>query len=416
MTKQKYIGIENELKSFEKLGSASFDTRDFDYLLNGEYLKKLDRSRIRSDTGNDYYVDWNEIEIVTPPIPLNTGFASRVTNQLIIGRNYVIANTPYLKHTGYSMHWNLTSKGNKREFYRDIAIPFQLFGLTPLSCGFNVKSKSNNTRFEIAGDSLTNEAQINATALLLGAYTMAKSKNNFPLIMQEVEVKKSNLRNESRIYHMLLDGRHTMINVLERSKFCSQNYKETQAQNVLELFYEWLSPFVYKLGEREEISNLEAFIKGEKKLEIDDVKYFEMIKQNDENFDRVYKPLIIPTINGTRSPILQVTNQPEVSLEGKLLKNIVNKKELNISSVNWNEILFENNSHDAIVGIEKIYRFMEEVSHLQYHGTKNVSAVHPNNIINKLLDTKLDRKIFYDPDKDNSAIIEDETEVIITTQ
>ena len=111
MTQDKYIGIENELTSFENNKIEGFNSKDFNNLLKDEYFKISDTS-IRSNTGNGYYIDGSEIEIITPPIALNKGFSTRLTNALIIGRNYVIENTPDMSHTGYSMHWNLSHDNN----------------------------------------------------------------------------------------------------------------------------------------------------------------------------------------------------------------------------------------------------------------------------------------------------------------
>jgi hypothetical protein len=421
MTNQKYIGIENELKSFEGTDKINFTkdftTDDFNNFMKGKYYYySINQSGIRSHTGNKYYVDGNEMEIVTPPIAINKGFASRVTDALILGRNYVIKNTPYLKHTGYSMHWNLTATDAEDDFYKHfyngLAIPFQLFGLTPMSCGFNIRSW--DPRIEILGDSLVSEDQIRATALLLGAYSLAQPEHKFPIAIKELNY--SDFGTDTFMEHMLRNGRYTILHAKSDKKNHlseSGRFKNTQAQNILELFYEWLSPFVYKLGERDEIRNLEAFITGEKKLEIDDVKYFHMMEEKDTNNycqEGIYPPTSIKTPNGNRSPKLHICKNAKVPLEGKLWGQLADKHKFDSNYISWESLRFneEYMNTNYVDTLPEIYTFLEKVSNLKYTGTLDVSKISPNPIINTAIDIKLRKRIYYNPDDDMSAIIQNE--------
>jgi hypothetical protein len=418
MVQEKYIGIENELTSFslkKQYNNQGFNYADFQNLLKDKYFKIADGA-MRSSIGNGYYIDGSEIEIITPPIALNSGFATRLTNALILGRNYVIKNTPHMQHTGYSMHWNLSHDNNNfdHEYERwklmnNLSIPFQLFGLTPLSCGFNVRTERKNNRYEVMGDSLINVDQINATALLLGAYSAATEtklfyKNRFPIQINELD-GNTYINN-----NMLNKGRYSKIKIEINNKT-----KLTQAQNVLELFYEWLNPYVYKLGERDEINNLEAFIKGDKKLETDDIKYFTSLKKScglDE--DGCYKPLVIKTKKGSRSQILQIhkNKKLEVPIEGELFGvyalNTTLKDKFITTYMNWNciNVVINDEELEPLESIDTMYQFakLHHKKHFNknYAGSLNTENILPKNIINNTLPSKLIKKIKYNPNKDLS--------------
>ncbi len=407
MGKQKYIGIENELITFENNEQIFFRSTDFDKLKT-KYYQHSDTS-IRTDTGNGYYIDGSEIEILTPPIPINKGFASRVTDSLIVGRNHIITNSPELQHTGYSMHWNLTADGDSDQFYENIAIPFQLFGLTPLSVGVNLRLKGNN-RFELLGDSLTNEDQIRATALLLGAYSLASKNHYFPIIVKEFSKVSTN----NYTPNLLPDGRYTMLtleNILTTSRTINQRsskIKKIQAQTYLELFYEWLSPYIKKVGEKSEIEQLEGFISGTKKLEMDDFKYYSIIKQSKDK--KTYTPSEVNTINGSRSQVLTKTRDVNPPIEGILLGKYATNENFECKSLTWNRaVVKEDDTGYVITGIDTIYKFAkDEWNHknkdnkIKYNGSINTSKMQPKRLINIL--TKLNQKISYNIAKDNSAL------------
>ncbi len=438
MTKQKYIGIENELTSFNYEGAEGFTGDDFQNLLKNNYFRKYTNC-IRSDIGNGYYIDGSEIETITPPIALNKGFATRLTNALLLGRNYIITNTPHMKHTGYSMHWNLSHDeanfewdqmdNTKQTILSDLSIPFQLFGLTPISCGFNIREHKYNDRFEILGDSLTNEDQIKATALLLGAYSSAIEhkdffkKNAFPLESIIFYDRENNYATNK-----LTEGRYTEV-LYKINKPHNNRYDDTQAQNILELFYDWLSPYVYKLGERAEINNLEAFIKGDKKLEMDDLKYFKTLKNKqiengEETNQNTYSPLEVETPNGPRSPILQVSKNKrlKVPIEGKLLgiyaSNSSSNEKFITTDMEWEKIKIEEiveaktwyginksvKEEKIIYGVHDIYKFAEKYQNKKYRGSRNISNIKLNNTITDELKLKLDARIKYDESKDLSAL------------
>ena len=275
-----YIGLENELICFDSNERIINYQNVFDRIKKiGHY--KISENAIRTETGHGFYVDGSELEILTPPIALNKGFATRLTDLLMLGREYILKATPELKYTGYSIHWNLTkSCVDSDYFYEGLAVPFQVFGLTPLSMGFNLREKENTytlkdgqswtiARHEILGDSINDEDQIRALALLLGAYRFAietQPDGRTPLKLLDERFK---LRTMSRLF--LPDGRYDNVEV----HIPSANLKgDMQVQQYLELFYQWIEPFVKILGTNEEVDNLEDFIDGRKRLEFDRFRYF----------------------------------------------------------------------------------------------------------------------------------------------
>jgi hypothetical protein len=426
MSQERYIGIENELTSFKddafdsEIIRQGFELGDFNKLLKDEYFKISDTS-IRSNHGNGYYIDGDEIEIITPPIALNKGFSTRLTNALVIGREHVIKNTPHMQHTGYSMHWNLSHADSnfnleykRNDLINNLCIPFQLFGLTPLSCGFDVRTYRRNDRYEIIGDSLTDVNQINATALLLGSYcALIEStcfyRGNFPITLSKLDYNKY-------IPNMLDKGRYSKINVELDNKDTI-----TQAQNILEIFYDWLSPFVYKLSERDEINNLEAFIKGTKKLERDDIKYFKKIKQNECITDSgVYLPLSVDIRRELKSQLLYSNNyKSTVPIEGELLgiyashakvdsyNNFITKSmnwdEITISKIEYDTVMTQNHStytemkqcNKLIKGVDAIYTFAEQYCNKEYAKSLDTKDIFPRKISEKKMNLKLRKKAKY---------------------
>jgi hypothetical protein len=427
MTQEKYIGIENELTSFKddafdsEIIRQGFELGDFNKLLKDEYFTISDTS-IRSNHGNGYYIDGDEIEIITPPIALNKGFSTRLTNALLLGRNYVIENTPHMLHTGYSMHWNLSHHYSNFDLsydsdllHNNLAIPFQLFGLTPLSCGSQVRTGKYKNRYEILGDSLTNTNQINATALLLGAYSAATETQSYHT--DKFPIRVNGLGYNIQKPNLLQKGRYSEIEVKINDDF--NDIKITQAQNILELFYEWLNPFVYKLGERDEINNLEAFITGEKKLEMDDVKYFNKLKKNNGLSDNgVYAPLVINTRYGSRSQILYPIKKDNLSvpIEGELLGIYAKNCNCHVgdkfvtTQMDWNCIRLLNSEMIGIIeplrDIKSMYAFAQQYHDKEYIGSLETRNVIPNNILNNdenNIYSRLKNKIKYKSKKDLSV-------------
>ncbi len=341
---ERYIGVENELISFKGNKIVSFDGY-FEKLK--EKFKEVynnSTSSIRTDVGNGFYVDGNEIEILTPPISINKGFSSRLTDSLIIGRNKVLDATPELKHTGYSMHWNV-SDNNKTayNFYNGIAVPFQLFALTPLSKGFNLRTNKSK-RYELLGDSINNPEQINATALLLGAYSLAIEKyEKFPWEIDGLGSERNEI--------LIGDGRYDFV----KGNFDKLG-KKIQVQQYLEGFYHWLKPTIEELGTKKELQNLEEFIFRAKELEFDKFKYFANLYDLGKKRDGTFLPFEDKDNSGT---LLRKADVKRIPLESKLLGEIVKKKNGQIRSLKWSYL--EISGEENISGIKNIYEYAQNL-------------------------------------------------------
>ncbi|MDO8517347.1 MAG: hypothetical protein Q7S33_04455 [Nanoarchaeota archaeon] len=416
----KYIGIENELVSFyEEYEQTSFQNY-FDRFADDSDYKKS-KTAVRTTTGNGFYVDGSEIEILTPPILINKGFATRLTDSLMIGRERVVKSIPELKHTGYSMHWNLTAEKDYdkiEQFYRIIAIPFHLFGLTPLSVGLNMRWKVDTDdgekevikRYELLGDSINNEEQINALALMLGSYSHIMrhfdylGKKQFPLKDLDLDLDYT----ENLTEKFLPEGRSSFIKAIVN--------KPIQAQQYLELFYKWIGPFVSKLGSKKEIQNLEDFIEARKPLEFDKFKYYNCL--NEMNFKErgVYLPNEL-----FKNIVLTETRERKVPLEGRLLGEIVKQLEDKIASMEWDKISYKlltfckiceeyhNEEIKEIKEISNIYKFArgldKELPEFEQNNFDDIKITEGNIILEYL--EKLE-ELKYRPDKDNSLDLPDE--------
>lgn len=336
---ERYIGIENELKSFlvnDPDNVVSFSLRDFEYIRNvgRDYIKSP--TCIRTDKGLGYYIDGAEIEIMTPPIAINKGFATRLTDTLMIGRDHIINSTPHLNHTGYSMHWNLSSSRNvwPADFYLGVAVPIQMFGLTPLSGSFNVRTKADNhlSRYEILADSTINEEQINATSLLLGSYlnTIEFTEGNLPFL-------PTNLRGtyNQKTAMFIPNGRYDTIEVYFPESYNVLNFS---VQQYMEEFFKWITPAALKLSTDEEYENLRAFIYGEKLLEMDRFKYFSYLYDERGIKSGTYFPIKTDDEIISGQVLKSSGKNRDLPLESILLGEIVNLKneeKLQIDTLDW---------------------------------------------------------------------------------
>ncbi|MBU4502935.1 MAG: hypothetical protein KKA79_10150 [Nanoarchaeota archaeon] len=413
---QKYIGLENEFTTFAHGKELNFNDnfekleRDTDY--------KNTKTSVRSENGNAFYVDIKEVEIVTPPIPLTKGFATRVTDLLMLGRDRLITSVPDYDLTGYSMHWNLTSDETqelgKKEFYEGIAVPFHLFGQTPLSTGITVRKKyKSQNRYELMGDSIINEDQIRATALMAGAYSYAFDyEGNTPF-----KLPRKKFRIGKKTYNFLPDGRYDKIilqyypHYNKKRIILPQFQGKIQVQQYLELFYQWIEPYVKVLGTKEEVQNLEDFISGRKELEYDKFKYFAHLLSINAKSHKTFLPV---EVDHPKNPgqILRASNKlRKVPLEGILLGEIPKQRKNRMERMSWDIILLnltdevlkngpefgelekrsdlkelvKKTTYEAIKGIDKIYEYgkflnpklpdlklSEDLSHIKPGEIKNI--------------------------------------------
>ncbi|MBR9706220.1 hypothetical protein GOV14_04240 [Candidatus Pacearchaeota archaeon] len=349
--KKRYIGIENELMTFEK-GELIDYPDDFDIdeprnLKNNRYFRNLEKqfehvynishTAIRTDTGHGFYIDDEEIEIVTPPIEINPGFASRLTDSLFIGRDKVLAANPQHEYTGYSMHWNLTKRsedfcgmGNPYNLlFQGVWIPFQFLGTTPISCGIASRQKQWH-RYELLCDSINNEDQINATALLLGSYMTALEKNAFKLPFFAYNIPDITSSKE------MLNDRKDLFKAFT-NVFPYRCTELVTGQKYFESFYRWLEPTIEELGSLKEVKNLKDFVYGEKPLEFDKFDYYNYIEEIGLKDDGVYEPFKTsnPDFPGT---VLQKSGKTKLPLENKLWGEFVRQHGRDIDKIAWDEV------------------------------------------------------------------------------
>ena len=138
---KKFMGLENELSAWTYEDIYKFESfkNHFNKFIKPSDFKK-GKLAVRSPEGLAFYVDGEELEINTPPVVVNKGFATRLTDALMIGQNRILqfGDKHGLEFTGYSIHWNISR--NKKslladDFYQGVAVPFRLFGTTPISTG-----------------------------------------------------------------------------------------------------------------------------------------------------------------------------------------------------------------------------------------------------------------------------------------
>lgn len=396
---EKYIGIENEVISFKKGRKVKFGKyfKRFRKPSDLQITRKENIFGIRAETsvatedGLSFYVDGRELEILTPPVALNKGFATRLTDLLMLGRDRTVNSIPELLHTGYSMHWNITKgKPSYQDFYEGIAIPFQLFGLTPLSCGFRLRKRGRKKelgRYELLGDSLTNEEQIRATALLLGSYAYAiEAKESNPL---KVVGHKFKPNYSTSLF--LPNGRYDEVKIEHaQTKFEGK----IQAQQYLELFYQWIEPFVKELGTKEEAQNLEDFISGRKKLEFDKFKYFAYLYDMDGNKTGEYQPIKTKDPDNSYQILKASERKIDIPLEGKLLGELIKRKKDQIELLKWEELWLED---EVIKGIGNMYKY---ASNLDPNLPRFEEAVDINLMPSKVESIMPNPNLSYNPDDD----------------
>ena len=364
MNEKQYIAIENELTSFRKNEQKRIKGKElkiyFSKLKNQTHytskkeitttqLSQIEKKVLRTETGNAYYIDGDVIEVVTPPIEINYGFATRLTNSLMIARENILKTIP-LEHTGYSIHWNLTTpysskeknSENRKKFMRPLIVPFQMFGLTPVSIGCAIRERY--PRWELMSDDIPTEKQLSATALLLGAYLKNQKNKSLMNYPTEIEIRKSKKDNRL-VYSNNYTNRVKVISTIEG--------KQT-TQEFLLSFYERIHKEIEKLGDKKEIENLENFILGKENLEIDHNDFWIKTRNNQPNNLGINLPLKIKN----KTNIFRKNKiKKQTPLEGKCYGVIISKK--NIQKFSWNKLVIKNEDGtlSKIEGVENIINY-----------------------------------------------------------
>ncbi|MDO8642006.1 MAG: hypothetical protein Q7R76_00235 [Candidatus Woesearchaeota archaeon] len=282
-----YVGIENEFQAFDAL-KWSPEPLDFKTLWPGLLKKypptyhKLSDTAIRTRMGNGMYVDEHDPEICTPPVRVQPGFTQQAYDTLYLARRELlrfIYSDQDIRVIGHSTHWNMSNPGGTDysadhfgfELFYALAVPYALFMLTPHSVGSNVRVKNNGSRIELLGDYIESEDQIKAFLLFSvssAVYFHEHGLKSLPLSLGMRTLFKNRENDESQYYPNLVhDGRYTDVPVVAH-----RHKKSITAQTYLEAVFHFFKKRQAFIGTPEEIQNLEDFVTGRKKLEIDDFK------------------------------------------------------------------------------------------------------------------------------------------------
>lgn len=258
-----FIGIENEFEVFSGFDRVKFD-EVWQTLLN-EYRQKYflsDDKKIRTKTGAQLYADNSVAEVCTAPALIRKGFATDVTNDLYNARKMLLEFTSslrYLKLVGYSTHWNISNhvpmNKDKKQLLEALCVPYALFTENLLSSGVAFKEIF---KLEFKSDYIDNLDQVNAF-LIFFAGTMLNINSEIIDSLPQVSVSGN----------PVIDGRHTRYDVIFKGK--EQNLT---AQSLLELYFYMFRDCFIKIATVEEMKNLEDFVSGKNKLEVDCFKKY----------------------------------------------------------------------------------------------------------------------------------------------
>jgi hypothetical protein len=268
-----YAGIENEFRVFihrepisgwhEDSLKSAFRRGQIRHYQAGDYY-------LHTAGGGVIYLDIMEPEVCTAPSRIERGFASEVAHNLYVERHHLLELFKQKQYSlaGYSSHVNISVDTNKdTAILRMIGVPLSMFTTNPLSIGIRVR-RNKDYRLELMSEYIENLDQVRAGLLFYAAswFALANEDNfsRFPLKMAPRYKDKPEV-----IYNVVNQGREAEVSVVFRSES-----KAITLQDYLESAYRLLKPVIRDLGTAEEINNLEGFISGRKKLEMDRQKFY----------------------------------------------------------------------------------------------------------------------------------------------
>jgi len=285
-----YVGIENEFQLMEDGREINFTSRIWEKLIQGYdfHYFKVDSSAMRNRVGNSIYVDIDEPEVATHPVRIEPGFVQKAADSLYLARKELVefVSPDNLRLIGYSMHWNISDVvGNNKDYdplvdklMMAMFIPYSLFALNPLSCGINMRIKDdddNTRRLELLGDHVEDEDQIKAFLLFYAASVVNLNANVGMLPMYPIRESI-----DGYVYNNhVKNGRTQRLRInanLKNGK--GSNWRVITMQDYLEIYFEFFRRGIEELGTPEEVKNLEDFVYGRKKLEVDKREKYEFIK------------------------------------------------------------------------------------------------------------------------------------------
>ncbi len=323
---------------------------------------------VRTHVGSAMYADGLEPEICTPPIRVEKGFVKQAADALYLSRKVLvdfIRSESDLDVIGYSTHWNCSDRADfsdsqRRRMMSALGVPFSMFTLNPLSVGTNLRGKPQ--RLELLGDYLDNEDQVRAFLLLYAGcvvgYQHLEQRDNaerFPLSLNRQRYLPYD-DNRAKIDNLVRDGRTSQITV----ELGNGMQKEITAQTYLEIVYRYLKSSIAEIATADDISNLEDFISGRKKLEIDKIEKYgftSFYKGDQQTLGLKYHPSFCLR----RDDYVEEREVPTVL--ARFLGSMADGKILGrfqIRSMEWNAIhLFDPKSRDLslrddLVDIDKV--------------------------------------------------------------
>ena len=344
-----YVGIENEIMAyFAKGGYVKFNEYYWNQLLEKykSHFFKRAPTAIRTKSGSAIYLD-GDPEVNTHPVRVEPGFAQKAADSLYLARKELVdfVSPDDLRLIGYSMHWNISDVvgdyNDTMVVLNRMAVPYSLFALNPLSCGINMRYKDEGSgkRLELLGDHIEDEDQIRAFLLFYAASIVNFRANQFKLPIRT----SLTLKTEDRHYPNLVpDGRYSEIEVVE----LRSGSMTITAQNYLEIYFEFFRKGIEQLGTPEEVKNLEDFVYGRKKLEIDQFKRFaiaSLFKKNKKTYFE-YAPELCMNPN-------KYSEDREIPTPmGRFLGSLADKtnmfvredeRQFSVSSMEWGGIVIE---------------------------------------------------------------------------
>jgi len=383
-----YVGIENEILAYYRNGEyVRFDESYWNQLLQRyphNFFKKSETA-IRTKSGSAIYLD-GDPEVNTHPVRVEPGFAQKAADSLYLARKELVdfVSSDDLRLIGYSMHWNISDvvgQATVHEIMETLAVPYSLFVLNPLSCGINIRRKDeySGARIELLGDHIEDEDQIRAFLLFYAASII-----NFNANAWDMPMKISNILSNASCYpNLVQDGRYSKIEV----DILRPSHRITiTAQDYLEIYFEFFREGIEQLGTPDEVKNLEDFVYGRKKLEVDQFKrfaYASLFKErNIRSFEYNSRFCIDPN---------RYSEDREIPTPmGKFLGSLADKtnmfvredvRQFSVSSMDWGYITIDEveclgrptSQNFSITKLENIDLIAEVLSELRekYGGIKN---------------------------------------------
>jgi len=351
-----YVGIENEFQLMRNGEIFDISNQGFNVLLKKyekPYFRKAETA-IRTCIGSSIYIDQKEPEVSTPPAPLEKGVATKVTKLLYLARKELLEffnPRKNLELIGYSMHWNISRDINNaadKEIMQCLAVPYSLFCLNPTSIGTALISKDTPVRWEWRGDHIFEEDQIKAfLTLFIGTMSCFEANQEYLPIRYATEP-------DDEVYpNLVTNGRESKVDVTrqEKNMFGLRGawQKEISAQDYLEIYYHFFKKGIEAISTKEELKNLEDFITGKKKLEVDKKEKYDFYRKlkEEEGYLKYHKSFVMPADYFKKTRLIPTKMAKHLTRYNHIcpkLKQYVKQSEksfpFKVKDLSWGELTF----------------------------------------------------------------------------